>query len=194
MAESGSHPSSISGSREWLPARSFAPLLTSRSWFFQSQEVSSQFGGYWFRRTEGRALVRSQSVCSRVQLGANVSQQARGFILSICSCLWAMLALAGPVYSEDAPRENTPNQQPPAQALTFANLEGVKITIKLVTEMLVQREGFQVPQHRIRTGASQWGPKEKSIGRSSRPLTPGLVTAQDRNSLRRPRWINLGIR
>jgi hypothetical protein len=29
-----------------------------------------------------------------------------------------------------------------AQALTFANLEGVKITIELVTAMLVQREGF----------------------------------------------------
>jgi hypothetical protein len=123
MAESGSHPSSISGSREWLPARSFAPLLTSRSWFFQSQEVSSQFGGYWFRRTEGRALVRSQSVCSRVQLGANVSQQARGFILSICSCLWAMLALAGPVYSEDAPAKTLPISSHPLRPLRLLTLK-----------------------------------------------------------------------
>jgi hypothetical protein len=52
-----------------------------------------------------------------------------------------MLALAGPAHSEGPPRESTPNQLPAAQALTFADLEGVKIKIKLVTEMLVQREG-----------------------------------------------------
>jgi hypothetical protein len=119
-------------------------------------------------------LVRSQSVCSKVQLGANASHQGRGFILSICSYLWAMLALAGPVYSEDAPREKTPNQQPPAQALTFANLEGVKITIKLVTEMLVQRDGFQGPATQDTDWSITIGPEEK-IDWTFQPTTHSRV-------------------
>lgn len=105
-------------------------------------------------------MVRSQSICSALHLGATGSRQGRGFILSICSCLWAAFALAGPACSEDA-RGNPPNQQPPAQALTFAKLEGVKITIKLVTEMLVQREGFQGPATQDTDWSITIGPEGK---------------------------------
>jgi len=90
-------------------------------------------------------MTPSESVCSTMDLGANASQQGRGLILQIFTCLWAMIALAGPIYGEDTPRESIPNQLPSAQALTFASLEGVKIKIKIVTEMLVQRDGFQGP-------------------------------------------------
>jgi hypothetical protein len=82
-----------------------------------------------------------QLVSLTAGLGANAWQQGRRLILLLCSGLSAMLALAGPTYSEDAARESTPNQLPAGQALTISDLEGVRIKIKLVTEMLVQREG-----------------------------------------------------
>ena len=113
-------------------------------------------------------MVRSQSVCSTMDLGANASQQGRGFILAICSCLWAMFPLTGPVYSEQALHEGTPNQLPSAQALTFAALDGVKIKIKLVTEMLVQREGFEGPSTQDTDWSITIGPEGK-IGWSFQP-------------------------
>jgi hypothetical protein len=64
-----------------------------------------------------------------------------------------MLALAGPAHSEAATGENTPNQLAPGQGLTFSDLEAAKIQIKLVTEMLVQREGS--PQFPI-TNQADW--------------------------------------
>jgi hypothetical protein len=72
-----------------------------------------------------------------------------------------MFVLTGPVYSQGAPHEGTPNQLPSAQALTFANLEGVKIKIKLVTEMLVQREGFQGPTTQDTDWSITIGPEQK---------------------------------
>jgi hypothetical protein len=85
----------------------------------------------------------------------------------------AMLALAGPAHSAGA--ESTPNQLAPGQALAIADLEGVKI--KLVTEMLMQREGG--PQFPV-TQDTDWNitvePEARSAGVSSRPLTPRAVT------------------
>ena len=59
------------------------------------------------------------------------------------------------------PSQRTPNQLPSAQALTITNLEGVKIQIKLVTEMLVQREGFQGPATQDTDWSITIGPEEK---------------------------------
>lgn len=81
-----------------------------------------------------------------------------------------MFSLTGPVYSEDAPHESTPNQLPSSQALTIANLERVKIKIKLVTEMLVQREGFQGPATQDTDWSITIGP-EGQIGWSFQPTT-----------------------
>ena len=68
-------------------------------------------------------------------------------------CLWAMLALASPAYGEDAARESTPNQLSAGQSLTISDLEGAKIQVKLITEMLMQvRDGPRFPQ----TGQSDW--------------------------------------
>ena len=87
-----------------------------------------------------RKMVRSQMVSS--EAGLSALQQRYGLILPVCSC--AMLALASPAQSEDAAREGTPNQLSPGQGLTISNLEGSKIQIKLVNEMLMQREGVAV--------------------------------------------------
>ena len=85
-----------------------------------------------------------------------------------------MFALTGPVCSEDAPRETSPNQQPPAQALTFATLDGVKITIKVVTEMLLQREGFQGPATQDTDWSITIGPEGK-IDWTFQPTTHSRV-------------------
>src|ERR1035437_3572495 len=90
-----------------------------------------------------RKTVRSQPVAFTSAPSANAYQQKCGLILPLCICLGAMLALAGPAHSEAATGENTPNQLAPGQGLTFSDLEAAKIQIKLVTEMLVQREGSQ---------------------------------------------------
>lgn len=68
-------------------------------------------------------------------------------------CLWAMLALASPAYSEDAGRESAPNQLSSGQSLKISDLEGAKIQVKLVTETLMQvKDGPRFPQ----TGQSDW--------------------------------------
>jgi hypothetical protein len=50
-----------------------------------------------------------------------------------------MLALAGPG-SKGAARENTANELASGRPLTIADLEGVKFHVKLLTEMVLQRE------------------------------------------------------
>jgi hypothetical protein len=80
-----------------------------------------------------------------------------------------MLALAGPAHSEAATGENTPNQLAPGQGLTFSDLEGAKIQIKLATEMLVQREGG--PKFPV-TSQADWNvtvESEAKIGWSFQP-------------------------
>jgi hypothetical protein len=74
-----------------------------------------------------------------------------GLILPICGCLVAMLTPAVPAHSEGAARENVPNQVAPGQGLTIADLEGAKIRVKLITQMLAQREGG--PQGPVTTEA-----------------------------------------
>jgi hypothetical protein len=74
-----------------------------------------------------------------------------GLILPVCGCLVAMLAPAVPAHSEGAAREKVPNQVTPGQGLTIADLEEAKIHVKLVTEMLAQREGG--PQGPVTTEA-----------------------------------------
>jgi hypothetical protein len=86
-----------------------------------------------------RKTVRSQPVAFASEPGANAYQQKCGLILQLCICLGALLALAGLAHSEPTTGENTPNQLVPGKILT--DLEGTKIQIKLVTEMLIQREG-----------------------------------------------------
>jgi hypothetical protein len=71
-------------------------------------------------------------------------------------------------------RETSPNQQTPAQALTFANLDGVKITIKVVTEMLLQREGFQGPATQDTDWSITIGPEGK-IDWTFQPTTHSRV-------------------
>jgi hypothetical protein len=79
------------------------------------------------------------------------------------------LALVGPAHSEAATGENTPNQLAPGQGLTFSDLEGAKIQIKLATEMLVQREGG--PKFPV-TSQADWNvtvESEAKIGWSFQP-------------------------
>jgi hypothetical protein len=53
---------------------------------------------------------------------------------------WMVLLIASACSEGDA-QEGVANSRSPGQALTFTDLEGAKIHAKLVTEMLVQREG-----------------------------------------------------
>jgi hypothetical protein len=53
---------------------------------------------------------------------------------------WMVLLIAAACSEGDA-QEGVANPRSPGQALTFTDLEGAKIYAKLVTEMLVQREG-----------------------------------------------------
>jgi hypothetical protein len=85
-----------------------------------------------------RMTVLSQPVAPTAGLCVFV-QQGCGLIL--LGCLWVMVALGGPARSEAAAPESTPNQLSPAKGLTMSDLEGAKIKVKLVTDMLVQREG-----------------------------------------------------
>jgi hypothetical protein len=81
-------------------------------------------------------------------------QQGRVLILLVCGCLLVMLALVGPAHNEAAARDSTPNQMASEQGLTIADLEGAKIRIKLVNELLIQREGVG-PQFQV-TSESDW--------------------------------------
>jgi hypothetical protein len=67
------------------------------------------------------------------------------FSARICSSLLAMGMLVGSAYGQGGDQANVTPPMPSNQAVTVADLEGAKIHAKLVTEMLVQRQGRQFP-------------------------------------------------
>ena len=111
-----------------------------------------------------------------------------------CSALGAMLALAGPAHSKDAARENAANELLSGRALTLADLEGANIHIKLVTEMLVQREGG--PQSPVTTEVD-WNITAEPVAKIAWGFQPtahtGLGPEWARKLRPRRRWISLGI-
>jgi hypothetical protein len=80
--------------------------------------------------------------------GRNATREdlvAYWFSARICSSLLAMGMLFGSAYGQGGDQANVTPPMPSNQAVTVADVEGAKIHAKLVTEMLVQRQGRQFP-------------------------------------------------
>jgi hypothetical protein len=65
------------------------------------------------------------------------------FSARVCGCLFAMGMSVGSAYGQGGEKAVVTPPMPSSQAVTLADIEGAKIHTKLVTEMLVQRQGRQ---------------------------------------------------